>query len=539
MEIKPYQILFFKVSVIVILALLLWLFPADGIKLSEDIKLELPTLKQVLDPEEIKYKDISHLIERSKLDTLNAPNLTALIMHDLFNKDTFEFRITDTYADTIRIDIENINTVTYALEFPHNDKSILYSFFWQLKNHEELIRILHYGDSQLEGDRITSFLRNRLQSHFGGYGPGLLPAKQPYNYGRTIKHSWKGRWRRYSTMEHAGMIKGRRFGVLAGFSRFAPLNYPLVYKVEPPDSVVFDSAQLDTNTAYQPPQDSIRVIPANDGNTLYNASITLRKSKRAYPNDRKFDVFRIIYGYNQSPVETSLYVNGQYKTSKKIPVNNSLQQIKWRVNSPDRLTVEFSGYDSPDIYAIGLDAAKGVAVDNIPMRGSSGTMITKMNRHHLEQMLKMLNVKLIIMQFGGNVTPYITSDYSYYQKMFSAQLRRIKEIDPDLSIIVIGPADMSRKVNGNFVSYPNIPHIRDALRNAAFENGAAFWDMYEAMGGRNSMPSWVGANPPLAAKDFTHFTRAGSEIIAKMFYNALINEYNQYLQYHTTHKQHK
>jgi hypothetical protein len=48
------------------------------------------------------------------------------------------------------------------------------------------------------------------------------------------------------------------------------------------------------------------------------------------------------------------------------------------------------------------------------------------------------------------------------------------------------------------------------------------------MGGKNSMPSWVFANPPLAQKDFTHFNRKGGHIIAQMFYNALMAEYDAY-----------
>jgi hypothetical protein len=79
------------------------------------------------------------------------------------------------------------------------------------------------------------------------------------------------------------------------------------------------------------------------------------------------------------------------------------------------------------------------------------------------------------------------------------------------------------------VSYPNIPNIAAAMRTAAFKHNAVFWDMYEAMGGKNSMPSWVFHDPPLAGKDFTHFTPKGAEIISKIFYNALILEYNDYL----------
>ena len=54
--------------------------------------------------------------------------------------------------------------------------------------------------------------------------------------------------------------------------------------------------------------------------------------------------------------------------------------------------------------------------------------------------------------------------------------------------------------------------------------------MYEAMGGKNSMPAWVNADPPLARTDFTHFSWKGSIVISKMFYEALMNDYNKYLE---------
>ena len=70
--------------------------------------------------------------------------------------------------------------------------------------------------------------------------------------------------------------------------------------------------------------------------------------------------------------------------------------------------------------------------------------------------------------------------------------------------------------------------VRDALKKAAFKSGAAFWDMYKAMGGRNSMPSWVFAEPPLASGDFVHFNPRGAKTIAQMFYNSFILEYHRF-----------
>lgn len=106
---------------------------------------------------------------------------------------------------------------------------------------------------------------------------------------------------------------------------------------------------------------------------------------------------------------------------------------------------------------------------------------------------------------------------------------KIKKIAPDVPVIVIGVADMSVQEGDHYVSYPNIEKVRDALKTASLESGVAYWDLYEAMGGKNSMPSWVFADPPLASSDFVHFNPEGAKIIANMFYNALMFEYNRYM----------
>ena len=145
-------------------------------------------------------------------------------------------------------------------------------------------------------------------------------------------------------------------------------------------------------------------------------------------------------------------------------------------------------------------------------------------------MFNKLNVKLIILHFGVNIVPSMKENYDFYENRLYQQLKFLKSLDEQLSIIVMGVSDMSRKVEGHYESYPNIEKIRDAQKNAAFKAKCAFWDTYAAMGGKNSMPSWVFEEPSLARKDFTHFTYKGSVVIAKMFYKALINDYHKYLE---------
>jgi acetyl/propionyl-CoA carboxylase alpha subunit len=63
------------------------------------------------------------------------------------------------------------------------------------------------------------------------------------------------------------------------------------------------------------------------------------------------------------------------------------------------------------------------------------------------------------------------------------------------------------------------------MRDAAFAEGCAFWDMYSVMGGKNSMISWVKNNPPYAGPDYTHFTPGGARKVADLLYKSILREY--------------
>jgi len=248
-------------------------------------------------------------------------------------------------------------------------------------------------------------------------------------------------------------------------------------------------------------------------------------------NQNHFKRCRLLYGNITKPFSAAFSLNGKPPLRfDSIQSSGDLQIREWDLEGPvNKIGLYFKGKESPDVYAIAVDDYQGVAVDNVSLRGSSGLEFTKGDLVMLGKAYQMLNVKLLILEFGVNVVPYVVDNYDYYEKCFYNQLRALKKIDPELSIIVIGTSDMAQKVGDHYESYGNVGKIRDAQRNAAFRAGCAFWDLYEAMGGWNSMPSWVFADPPLAGKDFTHFNQHGASIIAAMFYNALVDEYNHYI----------
>ena len=58
------------------------------------------------------------------------------------------------------------------------------------------------------------------------------------------------------------------------------------------------------------------------------------------------------------------------------------------------------------------------------------------------------------------------------------------------------------------------------------QSGAAFWDVFEAMGGDDSMVNYVKRN--WAAKDYTHLSFQGGRELAYALFDALILEKELY-----------
>ena len=63
----------------------------------------------------------------------------------------------------------------------------------------------------------------------------------------------------------------------------------------------------------------------------------------------------------------------------------------------------------------------------------------------------------------------------------------------------------------------------------ATSEGAAYWDIFGAMGGKNSMATWVNARPALAGSDHIHFTTRGAEKTGEMMMQSLKLYYEYYL----------
>ncbi len=498
---KPIQIVYFILLVLGGLLFISSIFPKEGIKVTDDFSLQFPTVKELLEDSTQNRVDISEIVAQNTVEefTEEEPEVQDTIIKEEDNLATGI--LSDSTVVKYKPVAINPKDVTCKLEFPKNNTKALDNFFKALagiRANKQVVRILHYGDSQIEQDRISSVLRYRFQKQFGGSGPGLVTPVQSYGFSLPIASSYSSGWKRFPGFcRRDPSINHNRYGVLASFGRYA-------------NNQTHDSLANDT--------------------VIHREWLRFKHSPYAPNSVKRFSVCKMFYGFNEKPVQVSLLANGSLLNSSTLPPSKSLKIKRWNfATTPSNFELKFEGQGNPEVYALAIDGNSGIALDNIPLRGSSGYIFTNSNTAILQAIYQNLNAKLIIMQFGGNMAIANSEDYAYYEHSFYLQLAKLKRIIPGVSIIVVGVADMSMKEKDRYVSMPSVKLVRNALRNAAFKANCAFWDTFKAMGGENSMPSWVFAKPPLAGKDFVHFTGQGSRIIGQMFYKAIMLEYNNYL----------
>ena len=480
---KPFRTFIFFLATLVLLFLVALLFPEQGIGIGGDLRLSFMSLSDLnrhdstgtaVRVEELLAK--SMVTDDPESDPGTDPGFGAGSLEDTI------------LSLVIPANVDSLKQNLYRIQFPEGGLAQLRSFFRNLdqisSGDMRHTRILHFGDSQIEVDRMTALIRYRMQKHFGGRGCGLVQAIPLYSGSLSYRQEESGEWLRYTYFGNRdSTIKHKSYGIMGAFA-----SVPL---------------------------------PGEEGwPTLSYSFNTARRSGQI----KRIRVFMHSYVDSATVV---FQVNGIYTdTLTNLPGGFSVADFRHFEQVKD-LSIAFNLPEGGRIYGISFESESGLQMDNIAMRGGSGLIFTSMNRATQEAMLDYLSPGLILLQYGGNVVPYMNPDY--YRRAFKRQLQFFKEVCPGTPVIVIGPSDMSIRENGQFITYPGLEAIRDALKTAALESGFGFWDLYSAMGGYNSMASFVHADPALATPDYVHFTGLGINLVSEMFFNALMVEYNDML----------
>jgi hypothetical protein len=452
------------------------IFPVEGIRLSSRFTLTFPTVQDVFGVSEGSV-ETSFSIDCSDEGFFNFAGDP-----EQCEKSVLPLKCTPEQIRALPLQ---------PIEYPQGREDVLSGVMSALaalrSGNRELVRILHYGDSQLEADRMTMYLRTQLQKEFGGGGVGYVALNPQIPINPTVKISMSSDW---------------------------SCSVPAVKYKQPAPLRVGHLLSSVTLASRQQKASWIKVE---------------RRPIKSYPA-LSFSRIKLLLTNSHATIFLEAKTPTKTIFAELIPPAPGLQEIDLSMqNSRENVTLYFRGNGCPEIYGLALDYNTGVAVDNIPLRSSSGVDFVKADAKLLKESYRLIGAKLVIMQFGANMVPQAMKSYSYYEEQLYRQLALIKQLIPDVNILVVGVSDMARRSNGVLASYPNIAKVRSAQRQAAFRAGCAFWDTYEAMGGRNSIISWAYASPMLATKDFCHFSNTGATLVAELMYRSFLRDFKRHV----------
>jgi lysophospholipase L1-like esterase len=135
---------------------------------------------------------------------------------------------------------------------------------------------------------------------------------------------------------------------------------------------------------------------------------------------------------------------------------------------------------------------------------------------------------LIVLMFGANEGHNEFLELDEYREHLTQVIRTMRDGLPNADFLVIGPLDQaSRRSNGELKSRRMPAKLNRMQRKVALSEGCAFFDTYTAMGGKNSMASWLKRG--WGGGDLIHPTETGARRIGSWITDALLAGYEQFL----------
>ena len=463
---KASRILLFILSVFLILGIAWFAFPAEGLPVG-DLELRFPSFAQ------------------DRLGEEKGPDVDAIL--DEVSK-SFEMTCSETLLDSLEFFRDYLTVNPNRIYLPHDDYSYFDNLFNLLEHavaNHKLYRVMHYGDSQIEMDRISSVLRQRMQERFGGSGPNMIPAIQRVAT-MSISQSYSGGLTRYTMYGDSTTRRAphNRYGVMTQFSQ------------------------------------------SNGTSTI---SFTRTRHSKALEKVKEISRVSVLIGNNSEGFKAMLKADTIKPEPVVCPAKSGVSLVQWDLPAQvNKGTITLQG--NAEVYAVLLDGGDGVAVDNTPLRGCSGTIFTRGNKAVMSASFELMDTRMIILQFGGNRMPsiYNTKSITNYTAELEKQIDYFKEVAPQATLLFIGPADMGKSYNGRVGTWKGLPELNDSLRSMALHHEVAYWDMFHVMGGEGSMAQYVKHNPPLAGPDYIHFTTLGAQEIGEDLAKSFLTYYDFY-----------
>jgi len=392
----------------------------------------------------------------------------------------WQFSVSKNATGNAGPEIEEIRAARLQLLAPKNlaDPNHELDHFYEALRKGSLIRILHYGDSPTTGDLITADARALLQKQFGDAGAGFVLIAKPWAwyYHRGVD-MYGSNWK--IDVAGATELKDGLHGLGGASFRGGP--------------------------------GAVARWTLKDGQQR-----SLDVSFLAQPDGGSFSVEAD--GKEIGSVDTEAPEHPAAFASFEIPPGS--KQFTLRVT---RGTVRLYGLEFRKKNA-------GVIYSSLGVNGANITLLSRaFNNAHWTAQLHHYRPDLVVLAYGTNESGYAQFVDSTWGKELKAAVHRLQAALPGTSILLMSPMDRGEKNEaGDIDTIATLPRMIGIEAGVAAETGVAFFNTYQAMGGRGTMARWYAAEPRLVGADFIHPMPAGAKIVGELLYNALRDGYNEY-----------
>ena len=388
--------------------------------------------------------------------------------------------------DRVPLDAEDLARAagSVAVDDPTGEMNAFYKHLAATIRGEKgaVTRILHYGDSVIASDYVSGTMRRRMQERFGDAGHGFILAANPWD------------WYFHNDVSHRAS-EGWEMSRITG---------PLV-------------------------RDGMYGLGGASFHTTGVATATFGTVSRG-EHGRKVSRFDVYYLEQPGGGDFQMEVHGQapVRVSTKGPAKVSR---KASVEVPDgeaSMTVRTLGWGDVRLFGVVLERdVPGVVYDALGALGGRANLWEAMNADHWKEQMALRDPSLVILQYGTNESEMGYVNEAQYTKWMDDLIDKVKAAAPNASILVAAPLDRAEKDDsGNLRSMKTILKIVELQEKIAKERGVAFWNTFEAMGGKGSMAKWVKKG--LAGSDLTHPSPEGAIILGDLFFKSLVTGYESY-----------
>ena len=346
-----------------------------------------------------------------------------------------------------------------------------------MKKRKQKLRIAMFGDSFIEGDVFCSDIRDSLQTIFGGNGVGFMPiTSEVSTFRTTICHSFEG-------FQSYTIVKDEKLNEPFGAGGFC-----------------FNALE----------------------NNFIKYSISNESSHLNHFND-----VRLFYT-SKERLTINYVLDDKIKHAYETAASPQMQVLRLSNIHSKTIALTFPISEKLVLYGTSFEDTAGIIIDNFGLRGNSGIGLAKISDDMQMQFDSLQKYSVIILQYGLNVATPQSKDFNWYIKPMVNLIERLKKDYPHCSFILMSVSDRSVKKTGEYQTMESIPLMVETQRKIAQQSKIAFWDLYTAMGGENSMINLVDSKPSLANKDYTHLNKSGGKKIAGIFVQTLLYELEKY-----------